>query len=76
MCLLIAGVIILRWRQPETVRPFRAWGHPWSTYSCLLGWLLLGLFQAVAEIETAFYAAIMAAVSWPVYRALVGRRSN
>ena len=35
--LLIAGVIILRSRQPDTDRPYRAWGHPWSTYSCLLG---------------------------------------
>jgi APA family basic amino acid/polyamine antiporter len=74
--LLIAGVIILRSRQPDTDRPYRAWGHPWSTYSCLLGWLLLGLFQAVAEIDTAVYAAIMVAISWPVYRALVRRGST
>jgi APA family basic amino acid/polyamine antiporter len=74
--LLIAGVIILRLRQPGVDRPYRAWGHPWSTYSCLLGWLLIALFQAVAEIDTAAYAAIMVAISWPVYRALVRRGSN
>jgi APA family basic amino acid/polyamine antiporter len=74
--LLIAGVIILRSRQPDTDRPYRAWGHPWSTYTCLLGWLLLALFQAVTEIETAAYAATMVAISWPVYRALVRRGSN
>ena len=69
--LLIAGVIILRSRQPDAVRPYRAWGYPWSTYTCLLGWFVLALFQAVAEIHTAAYAAIMVAISWPVYRALV-----
>ncbi len=71
--LLIAGVIILRSRQPGVDRPYRAWGHPWSTCACLLGWLLAGLFQAVAEIDTAAYAAMMVAMSWPVYRALVRR---
>lgn len=73
---LIAGVIILRSRQPDTDRPYRAWGHPWSTYICLVAWLLIGLFQAVAEIETAAYAVIMVAISWPVYRHLVRSKSN
>jgi APA family basic amino acid/polyamine antiporter len=73
---LIAGVLILRSRQPEADRPYRVWGHPWSTYICLLVWLLIALFQAVAEIETAAYAAIMVAISWPVYRHLVRSRSK
>jgi APA family basic amino acid/polyamine antiporter len=74
--LLIAGVIILRRRQPDAERPYLAWGHPWSTYICLLGWLLIALFQAVAEIDTAAYAVIMVAISWPVYRVLIHRGSN
>jgi len=72
--LLIAGVIILRSRQPDADRPYRAWGHPWSTYICLLGWLALALFQTANEIETAVYAAIMVVISWPVY--LFIRRSG
>jgi hypothetical protein len=36
----------------------------------------MGLYEAVAEIETAAYAAIMVAISWPVYRYLVRSRSN
>jgi APA family basic amino acid/polyamine antiporter len=73
---VIAGVLILRLRQPDADRPYRAWGHPWSTYTCLFAWLLIALFQAVAEVEAAIYAAIMVAVSWPVYRGLVRSRSN
>ncbi|MGB6864778.1 MAG: APC family permease [Candidatus Aminicenantaceae bacterium] len=73
---LIAGVIILRLRQPDADRPYRAWGHPWSTYTCLVGCILLALFEAVAQIDTAAYAAIFAAISWPVYRYLVRSRSN
>jgi APA family basic amino acid/polyamine antiporter len=74
--LLIAGVIVLRSRQPDADRPYRAWRHPWSTYTCLLGWIVLALFQAVAEIDTGAYAAIMVAISWPVYRVLTRSRSS
>ena len=73
---VIAGVIILRSRQPDTDRPYRAWGHPWSTYTCLLGWIVLALFQAAVEIDTAAYAAIFVAISWPVYRILMRSGSN
>ncbi|MGD2272422.1 MAG: APC family permease [Desulfobacterales bacterium] len=74
--MLIAGVIILRSHQPDADRPFRAWGHPWSTYACLVGWFILALFQAGAEIETAAYAAILVAISWPVYRVFMRSGSN
>ena len=74
--LLIVGVIILRSRQPDTDRPYRAWGHPWSTYLCLFGWILIALFQVGVEIETAVYAAIFVAISWPVYRVLMRSGSN
>ena len=73
---LIAGVIILRWRQPDADRPYLAWGHPWSTYTVLFGCIFLTLFEAVAQIETAAYAAIFVAISWPVYRYLVRSQSN
>jgi len=74
--ILIAGVIILRWRQPDADRPYRAWGYPWSAYTCLFGCILLTLFEAVAQIHTAVYAALFAAVSWPVSRYLVRSGSN
>jgi APA family basic amino acid/polyamine antiporter len=74
--LLIVGIIILRSRQPDTERPYRAWGHPWSTYLCLCGWILIALFQVGVEIHTAAYAAILVAISWPVYQILMRSRSN
>jgi APA family basic amino acid/polyamine antiporter len=73
---LIAGVLILRVRQPDADRPYRAWGHPWSTYACLIFCILLTLFQAVAEIHTAAYAVVFVAISWPVYRFLVRSRNT
>jgi len=68
---LIAGVLVLRKSQPHTERPYQAWGHPLSTYLCLFGWLAIGLFQAVTEVETVLYAVVMVVVSWPAYRGLV-----
>jgi APA family basic amino acid/polyamine antiporter len=70
---LIAGILILRKREPDTERPYIAWGHPYSTYVCLAGWILITLFQAYVERETALYAVAMVAVSWPVYRYLARR---
>jgi APA family basic amino acid/polyamine antiporter len=68
---LIVGVIILRRREPDSPRPYRAWGHPYSTAVCLVGWTIITAFQAVAERETAIYAVAMVAVAWPVYRFLI-----
>ncbi len=67
---LIAGIFILRNREPDAERPYRAWGHPYSTIVCLIGWTIITLFQAYVERETALYAVAMVAVSWPVYRYL------
>ncbi len=67
---LIAGVLILRKREPDAERPYRAWGHPYSTIVCLIGWTIVTVFQAYVERETALYAVAMVAVSWPVYQYL------
>jgi APA family basic amino acid/polyamine antiporter len=73
---LISGVLILRKREPDGERPYRAWGHPYSTIVCLIGWTIVTLFQAYAERETALYAVAMVTVSWPVYRYLARKKSN
>ncbi len=70
---MIVGVLVLRKREPDGDRPYRAWGHPYSTFVCLIGWTIVTLFQAYIERETALYAVAMIAVSWPVYRYLARR---
>jgi len=74
--ILITGIIILRLRQPDADRPYRIPGHPWSTYTCLFFWLVIALFQAVAELNTLAYAVFMVVLSWPVYRLLRARQSK
>lgn len=70
---LIVGVLILRRREPDSERPYRAWGHPYSTIACLAGWTIITVFQAYAERETSLYAVAMVALSWPAYRYLASR---
>lgn len=73
---LILGVVILRKSEPDAPRPYRAWGHPYSTIVCLLGWTIVTVFQAWSERETALYAVAMVAVSWPVYWYLTHRKNS
>lgn len=64
---LIIGVFILRKREPDAERPFRAWGHPYSTIIVLIGWSMITVFQAIADREIALYAVALVALAWPVY---------
>ena len=41
--LTVAGVFVLRWREPALPRPYRAWGYPWTTLAAvlLMAWMLV-----------------------------------
>ena len=65
--LIFASVFILRKREPDAPRPFRAWGHPWTTGLVLL--LSLGFLAgaAVTDTRNSIYSLILLALSWPLY---------
>jgi APA family basic amino acid/polyamine antiporter len=67
---LLIGVLILRHREPDAERPYRAWGHPWTTILCLLVWVLIAITMAAAAPDSAISAALMTAVSIPIYLAV------
>jgi APA family basic amino acid/polyamine antiporter len=73
---LILGVITLRLKQPDADRPFRTWAHPWSTYLCLIVWLMIGLYDAYAAMKYTAYGMVMIAASWPVYSYLTRSKSK
>ncbi|MDT7603511.1 MAG: basic amino acid/polyamine antiporter, family [Acidobacteriota bacterium] len=67
-----ASLFVLRWREPQTPRPFRAWGYPWTTGLALVGSVVF-LFGAVAadlagETRDSLYALGLLAASYPAYR--------
>ena len=67
---VLAGVIILRKREPDTVRGYRAWGHPFSTWFFLLCWVGITGFMAYAAPWSAISALAMTAISVPVFLVL------
>jgi APA family basic amino acid/polyamine antiporter len=75
--LSFASVFVLRRREPLLPRPYRAWGHPWSTGLVLAGSLAFLAGTVAADPGTGLVALVLVALSWPVHRlALAGRRAR
>lgn len=70
------SVFVLRKREPRTPRPYRAWGHPWTTGAGLL----IGIaFLVGVGVVDPFNSAIgigLVIVSYPVYRIVAGYRAD
>jgi APA family basic amino acid/polyamine antiporter len=68
------ALIVLRRREPAAVRPFRAWGYPWSAWIVLAGAaaFLVGAF--VADTVNAVIAVALA-IGGLIGRAAFGRQS-
>jgi APA family basic amino acid/polyamine antiporter len=65
--LSFAAVFVLRRREPDTPRLYRAWGYPWTT-GIALGVSMLFLIGSVAsDTQHSLYAIGALAVSYPVY---------
>jgi APA family basic amino acid/polyamine antiporter len=68
--LSFVSLFILRRREPDLPRPYRAWGYPWTTILALLGSVAF-LVEAVREDPKNSYLTLIAlACSYPVYRLL------
>ena len=71
---LIVGVFQLRRQKPAAECPFRAWGFPATGIFCALGWLVIGLFVAYSNPDSAMYGLILVLISAPIYFWLKSRR--
>jgi APA family basic amino acid/polyamine antiporter len=60
-------VFILRRREPEARRPFRAIGHPWTTGLVLVLSIAFLVGAFFADTRNSIYSLLLLAVSWPVY---------
>src|SRR5213596_3607903 len=60
-------VFVLRWREPDLPRPFRARGYPVVPAIVFLGAGLLLIAFVVSSTQNSLYAMIGIAVSYPVY---------
>ncbi|HEX8846249.1 MAG TPA: APC family permease [Pyrinomonadaceae bacterium] len=61
------SVFVLRRREPELQRPYRAWGYPWTTALALLGSITFLVGAITSDLENSVYALILLAASYPAY---------
>jgi APA family basic amino acid/polyamine antiporter len=49
--LTVLGVFVLRWRQPQLLRPYRAWGYPFTPliFLALSAWTLVFIIKDKQE---------------------------
>jgi APA family basic amino acid/polyamine antiporter len=66
--LSFCAVFALRRREPQTERPYRAFGHPWTTGFVLVGSLAFLASAVVADRRNSLYALGILLASYPVYR--------
>jgi basic amino acid/polyamine antiporter, APA family len=66
--LAFLSLFILRRKEPDTPRPFRAKGHPWTTGLVLLFSLALLIANVWVDTRNSIYSLLLVALSWPVYR--------
>jgi basic amino acid/polyamine antiporter, APA family len=62
------SVFVLRVREPEKERPYRAWGYPWTTALVLIGSVLFLVGAIASDTRNSIYALILLAVSYPLFR--------
>jgi APA family basic amino acid/polyamine antiporter len=66
-CVNYIAVLVLRSREPEMIRPFRAWGYPVTTVLVLLCSLIFLIAAVHDDLVSALRAAALLAVAAPAY---------
>jgi APA family basic amino acid/polyamine antiporter len=76
--LTYTSLFLLRRREPQMARPYRAWGYPWTTAIALAASVLFLIASIATDRENAPLALAMLVLSYPVYRVLkwVSRRGD
>jgi APA family basic amino acid/polyamine antiporter len=61
------SLFVLRRREPDKPRPYRAWGYPVTPALALLGSLLFLVGAIASETRNSVYALLLLAASYPVF---------
>lgn len=68
--LSFVSLFVLRHREPDKPRPYRAWGYPVTPALALIGSVLFLALAIRADTKNSVYALVLLAVSYPVFRVL------
>ncbi len=63
------AMFVLRRKEPQAERPYRAWGYPWTTALALLGSVAFVAGALVSDTRNSLYALVVLACSYPLYLA-------
>jgi APA family basic amino acid/polyamine antiporter len=66
-CVNYTAVLVLRVREPQMARPFRAWGYPVTTGLVLLGSVAFLVADVHQDPVSAARAAVLLGIAAPVY---------
>lgn len=64
------SLFVLRRREPEKFRPYRAWGYPVTPALALIGSIAFLAGAIRADQRNSVYALLLLAVSYPVFRVI------
>ncbi|MEO8648331.1 MAG: amino acid permease [Acidobacteriota bacterium] len=64
------SVIVMRRKEPDLTRPFKAWGYPWSTLIVLLGSTAFLIAAVMNDTENSLYAIVAILLSYPAFLVL------
>jgi APA family basic amino acid/polyamine antiporter len=65
--LSFVSLFVLRHREPDKPRPYRAWGYPVTPALALIGSVLFLAGAIRADTKNSVYALLLLAVSYPVF---------
>jgi basic amino acid/polyamine antiporter, APA family len=64
---MFISLIVLRMREPDTPRPYRAWGYPWTTGIAILIGLVFIVGVALSDPRNSLIAFAILVASYPLY---------
>ncbi|HEY9514359.1 MAG TPA: APC family permease [Gemmatimonadaceae bacterium] len=65
--LSFTSLFVLRHREPDTARPYRAWGYPWTTGIALVGSLAFLVGALFGDRVNSMRSLALLALSYPIY---------
>jgi APA family basic amino acid/polyamine antiporter len=65
--LSFVSLFVLRRRERQLARPYRAWGYPWTSAAALIGSILFLIGALVTDRENTPYAFGLLLVSYPLF---------
>jgi APA family basic amino acid/polyamine antiporter len=71
--LSFTSLFLLRWREPERPRPYRAWGYPWTTALALFGSAAFLVGAVAGDTRNSLLALVLLSISYPLFHVMKTR---